>query len=456
MNFDGVQIAVTGLGRSGISVAKAAVNRGAKVTLLDEMSADTPEKLENIEMLQGFGVQVFTGWHGRIPENEFDLMVTSPGFARNHPSHRDCLGHGIPVISEVEFGYRISNAPVLAITGTNGKSTTTAMAWLMASGCIENAYLCGNISGSGYPELTFTEAADMAPEDGLLVAEISSYQLEWVHEFRPKAACITNVSHDHFDRHPDFSDYRNSKLRIFAQMGKGDYAVCAVGVKGLDDLAELLPAGVNLNWVGPGFSQSWSEESVILSGKSYPLAEFPFFGTHNAMNAAVAYTLVQSALGERASQGDMLSKLKTFRGIEHRLEYLTEIDGIRVFNNTMCTNPEALVTSVSSLPNRQHLLVGGNMKGVDYSNAIEYLMNSFHKIYLFGPKIPGSLQNLAGLPWPHFDQLEDAFRVAMQNAKDGELVVLSPGCASLAPYANFRERGIAFKEIVSRWKQAEK
>lgn len=456
MNLDSAQIAVTGLGRSGIGVAKAAALRGAKVTLLDEMSADTPEKLESIEILQGFGVQVFTGWHGRIPEKEFDLMVTSPGFSRNHPSHRDCLAHGISVISEVEFGYRICNAPVLAITGTNGKSTTTAMAWLMASGCIPDAYLCGNISGSGYPELTFTEAAAIAPADGLLVAEISSYQLEWVEEFRPKAACITNVSHDHFDRHPDFNDYRNSKLRIFAQMGAGDHVVCAVGAKGLDDLAELLPSGVELDWVGPGFAQDWSEEAIILGGESYPLADFPFFGTHNAMNAAVAYTLVRSALGERAVHGKMLDKLKTFNGIEHRLEFLTEINGIRIFNNTMCTNPEALMTSVSSLPNRQHLLVGGNMKGVDYSAAIEFLMNSFHEIYLFGQKIPGSLQNLAGLSWPHFDELEDAFRAAMQNAKDGELVVLSPGCASLAPYANFRERGIAFKEIVSRWQQAEK
>ena len=449
MDFSGKRIAVLGMGRSGIGVAHAAAKRGALVTLFDERFIDTPEKMEAQEALQGHGVEVVPGWHGRFEDPEFDLLVTSPGFARNHPAHQDALHSGIEIWSEVEFAYRIALCPIVAITGTNGKSTTTVMTWIMArSGC-PGALLCGNISGSGYDELTFTEAADRAGAAGLLIAEVSSFQLEWVHELRPRVACITNITPDHFDRHPDFADYRGTKLRLFANMGKGDTVVRAAHAAGLDELK--LSNGVNFVQVGDEQSTTWKPGVVILQGHEYAANELNLVGPHNLVNAATAYELAKAALGSTFIHEKAVEALRSFEGLEHRAEVIGQFRGVTVINASMTTNPAALIATASGSAQKLHILAGGVTKELDFGPALAFFRESDHEITLFGPEIPGRLQVLWGGEFPRFSTMEEAFEAAMERAMDGETVILAPGCASAPPHTNFRERGLAFKRYVKQW-----
>ncbi|HRI44911.1 MAG TPA: Mur ligase family protein, partial [Fimbriimonadaceae bacterium] len=224
MIASGLRIAVAGMGRSGIAIATEGRRRGALPTVFDEQSAETPSQFDAVERLQGQGIPIVTGWHGHLDAEEFDLLVASPGFRREHPAIRDMVRGGREVISEVEFAYRLAESPIVAITGTNGKSTTTALTWLLLRAAGADAVLCGNISGSGFDEVTLTEAAAMG-SGKVLVAEISSYQLEWVRDFRPRVAAITNITPDHLDRHPNFEDYRATKLRLFARMKRDDVVV---------------------------------------------------------------------------------------------------------------------------------------------------------------------------------------------------------------------------------------
>ncbi len=473
MNLQGRRIAIAGMGRSGFTIANAAQKRGAIVTVYDEHAADTDDRMAAVEKLQGLGVNVVTGWHGRLKDEAFDLLVASPGFKREHPAIRDALSKNKEVISEVEFAYRISKAPIIAITGTNGKSTTTVMTWLILKGAEVDAVLCGNLSGSGYPELTLTEAADVSTENQVLVAEVSSYQLEWVKEFRPRVATITNVTPDHLDRHPDFEDYKNTKLRLFAKMGNGDVVVVNEHEPSLhtEDLERAVSKDVALRVFSSATEPSSHEEwgaatelstrrqngTLILNGKEVRLQDLPLIGDHNITNALQAWELATAFLAadsERRFVG-MLRGLMEFKGLQNRMERLGEKNGVLLVNNSMCTNPRAVIVSSSSLPMRQHILMGGLTKNLDFSVVRDYLGHENHQVYLFGDEAsssePEALGTQLGKKWPEFPTLESAFQAATQAARPGEAILLAPGCLSAYPYANFRERGDAFRRIAKEW-----
>ncbi|HRF60273.1 MAG TPA: UDP-N-acetylmuramoyl-L-alanine--D-glutamate ligase [Fimbriimonadaceae bacterium] len=467
MNLAGSRIAVAGMGRSGQAIAKEAIARGAVVTVFDELPLESAASLEASERLQGFGVTVATGWHGHLDPTEFDLLVASPGFRRNHPAIRDMLGGGRHVISEVEFAFRIAAAPIVAITGTNGKSTTTVLTWLLLSGAGKHAVLCGNISGSGYPELTLTEAAASTETDGVLVAEVSSYQLEWVEDFKPKVAGITNITPDHLDRHPTFEDYYNTKLRLFAQMGDGDVAVLNESEPSLpaDRLLGAIPEGVGIRTFASGpvmygwdrgqFTQPSTRrdgDAIELSGRRVQLADLPLYGDHNVSNALMAWEMSVAMLGAEAGNAfeGMLGALAQFKGLAYRMERLGERYGVLVVNNSMCTNPMAVVTSSSSLDRPQHLLMGGDAKNLDFTPVWEYLQRIGHKLYLYGNAGDALVEQLGGLGALYPD-LEAAFAAATAVAQSGDAILLAPGCASAFPYSNFRERGEAFRAMAERW-----
>jgi UDP-N-acetylmuramoylalanine--D-glutamate ligase len=455
MDLAGKRLAVLGMGRSGIGVARAAVKRGAFVTLFDQQLSETPEALEAIDTLQSVGVDVVTGWHGRL-DAEWDLVVPSPGFSRKHPALLDAVELGIPVWSEVEFAYQIAKAPIIAITGTNGKSTVTTMTWMIANTCTK-AYLCGNLSGSGYPELTLTEAADIAGPDELLVAEVSSYQLEWVVDFKPVAAAITNITPDHFDRHPNFEDYKATKLNLFRNLGPESTIVQSAFSGGLsrDEIKRASPTGTASKLVGDErdpSADSWLDcGGFHLSGIPEMIRkdEVPFFGLHNYLNACMAWELTEAALREKFNPESALIGLKEFTGLRHRMELIAEINGIKLINNSMCTNPAALIASSQSLQQNQHLLIGGNTKNLDFQPVWDYLASSFHTQYVFGYNEPNTLrqQTEAG-----FDTMEQAAEAAFAKALPGEVIMLAPGCASATPFTNFRERGDAFRS----WTESKK
>lgn len=454
------RIAILGLGRSGIAAAKAALATGAEVFAIDEKGSDVPAIARAREELKKLGVTVETGWNRGLWEIGAETMVTSPGVPKNNAILLEAVRNGVEVISEVELAYRIAKAPIVAITGTNGKSTTTVMAWLCAKAAGYDAVLCGNIYGSGYDEVPLTEAAahphPPAPspfsgekgegETRALIAEISSFQLEWVDQFRPKSAVITNITADHLNRYESFDDYADTKRRIFNRMGPGDFAVWQDG-----DFRTEPPAGIHTLTYGQFGKNAWTSEFRLhLENEFVEKDALPFAEPHNFLNAMAACLLVFGLSDGRADPQVLLDALKEFRGLAHRMERIGTRNGISLINNSMCTNPAAVISSSRAVKGKQRLLIGGSNKDLDFIELGQYLAAEGHEAYLFGIDAEKIAAQLAG-PYPVFKTMAEAFAAAIHDVNEGETVMLAPGVASQDQFADFRDRGEQFRQLAKEW-----
>lgn len=484
--LDGLKVAVLGAGRSGIAVAKIAAQGGARVTLYD--SKPKEQIGWDLNALSHLNIRLVDNFNGPFSPAKTDLLVTSPGVDSRSPLLQEPKQQGIEVIGEVEFAYRISQAPIIAITGTNGKSTTTVMTYL----CLRDhgSILCGNIYGSGYEEVPLTEAAAFASPDQILVAEISSFQLEWIDRFRPKCAAITNIAPDHLNRYDSFEDYAETKRRIFKNMAKPDVYVRHPDPMTFADNPAFTVKETKL-----------TETAICIETYEIPFDDLPFQEPHNRKNAAMAGLLAFSYLtvfdngedtrhktqdistnpqdtGQNTQDISTTSQdprhktqdsspntqhstlnavrngLQNYHGLSHRMERVGERDGVRVVNNSMCTNPAALIASSSSVPQHQHLLIGGLTKDLDFSLLGDYLKATGHQAYLFGADATKINAQLGG-QFPVFNTMGEAFQSAIAEAHSGEVVMLSPGCASMDQYTDFRARGDEFKNLAKEWLQHE-
>jgi UDP-N-acetylmuramoylalanine--D-glutamate ligase len=439
--------------------------------IYDEQPEGAIAKRELISEAVSAGIELSLGWDGDFVERP-DLLVVNPAIPFAHPRVLAAIAEGIEVVGEIEFAYRLSRAPIVAITGSNGKSTTTVMAYLALRGAGVDAKLCGNIYGSGFDEIPLTEAAMNSTSEQILVAEVSSFQLERVKEFRPVAAAITNIVPEHADR-VSWEDYVASKHRIFAAQGAGDYAVVRA-----NDPVVVPPGGARLEYQARGKRQREAaaepskvavltfgatgeharieEDAIVFFGRSVSRREFQFTEPHNMLNAACAGLLACSALavvrgGSPAQYVDaMLPGLLEFRFIAHRMEPVGERGGIRVINNSMCTNPDAVVASAQAVRDPVHLLMGGVNKGLDFRRLKHYLANGRNRAYLFG-RDAEELNKMLGGNLPIFDTMKDAFDVATERAVSGEVIMLAPGCASSDQFRDFRDRGEVFKDMAKEW-----
>lgn len=447
--FEGLRFAVAGVGVSGLGACKAILRHGGTVVAFDEKPADSMQMIRAVDELQAVGVNVVSSWNGRLDPADFDILVVSPGLPRSHPSMRDMASRRI--WGEVELAYQISQAPIAAITGTNGKSTTTVLAYILLNAAQRQSRLCGNIAGSGWPEMPLTLAALDAGPDEVLAAEISSFQLETIHEFRPKVAAITNITPDHLDRHPDFADYEAAKLRIFENMGKGDVIVWNAAEESTTFAIpmETEAAVVAFDPTGrsDGRRTARNGDILYLSGQELDRRELSIFGEHSVANIFCAWEMA-CVFGDPGEAG--IEALKNFKGLSNRMEIVGERADIVLINNSMCTNPAAVIASSRALHRPQHLLIGGNTKGLDFAPLAKYLKDSGHKAYIFGPN-PDTMNERLGGGFPIFSEMPEALVEAADAAKPGDAVMLAPGCASAAPYASFRERGDAFKKAAKEW-----
>ncbi|CAN5573705.1 UDP-N-acetylmuramoyl-L-alanine--D-glutamate ligase [soil metagenome] len=485
-------VAVFGLGRSGLAVARAAVARGMAAVVYDE--AEIPAKPELVEEARGVGARVVLAWDGTFTETP-DAVIVNPAVRKDHPLLRRWVSEGVSVGSEVEFAYSISRAPIVAITGTNGKSTTTVMTWLALRACGEDAMLCGNIFGSGYDERPLTDAALEATESQVLVAEISSFQLEWVDRFQPVVAGITNITPDHLDRYGSFEEYAETKQRIFACQDESDFAV----VRANDPVVR--PPGKSGAGYVPRHQRGLStdrktgsprvltfgatsddarveEVEFVVFGERIPWSSLPMQTIHDRQNAAMAAMLTYGLLKHKSSpliteaiarrEGPLnpyatrkppsedalpsavIDGLRAFRGLAHRMESVGERDGVRLVNNSMCTNPDAVIKSTQALKDGAHILMGGVNKDLDFTPLARYLANRRHRVYLFG-RDAQKLRKILGTDVPIFATMTDAFSSAVQAARPGEVVVLSPGCASSDQFRDFRDRGDKFRDLAKEW-----
>ena len=405
---------VVGLARSGQAAALALARRGVPTVGVDR-SADV-----EVGRLAEAGVEVHPGTEEEGLLEDVELLIKSPGVPGESPLPAAARARGIPIWSEIELGFRLLRNPFVGVTGTNGKTTTSELLGAMFRAAGKPVAVAGNV---GRPLTSFDEALD---RDAWVVCELSSFQLEDVHKLRPRVAVLLNLEPDHLDRYASYDAYRAAKLRIFENQTEADIAVVP------HDFGAL-PGGA---------------ERIEFRADD-PLPAEPLIpGEHNRENAAAATAAARAAgIAETA----IAEALRTFPGVEHRLELVAEIDGVRFVNDSKATNTAAARRGIAAYAGQPlRLILGGSLKGESFDELAEGLPASVRSIDLIGEATEDLAASLgrAGRPYRRSQDLATAVGAAAGDAEPGDVVLLSPACASYDQFQNFEERGKTFRRLV--------
>jgi UDP-N-acetylmuramoylalanine--D-glutamate ligase len=444
VDLQGKRALVVGLGKSGVASALFLKSRGARVTVSD--SKPEAELRNEILLLLDHGITVETGGHGDRTFRGQDLIVVSPGVPFDAPQLEQARALGEPVIGEVELAAQFLPGSIVAITGANGKTTTTTLAGKIIAGGKFPTLVGGNI---GTPAISF---ADQARPDTWTVLEVSSFQLETIVSFRPQIAVILNITPDHLDRHKTFANYVNAKARIFENQQPEDFAVLNADDPTTAGLAGRTRA--QLFWfsrkkevekgsfVRSGhilFRDGKSEREIML------LSEIPLKGAHNLENV-LAGVSIGALVG--CLPGQIREAVRNFKAVEHRLEFVAKIAGVDYYNDSKATNVDATIKALESFPANIHLILGGKDKGSDYSALSQLLRERVKRVYTIGAAAAKIQSQIAGTEIVPSQTLENAVRSASESATTGDIVLLAPACASFDQFENYEHRGRVFKEIV--------
>jgi UDP-N-acetylmuramoylalanine--D-glutamate ligase len=454
MELNGKRALVVGLGKSGVASALFLKAHGAKVTVSDTKSGD--ELRNEIPILLDHAITVETGGHGDRTFRGQDLIVVSPGVPVDAPPLVQARALGEAVIGEIELAAQFLPGPIVAITGSNGKTTTTTLTGEIMTAAGFPALVGGNI---GTPAISLAERA--TPET-VIVLEVSSFQLETIQTFRPKVAVVLNVTPDHLDRHRTFEVYVDAKARMFENQQGSDFAVLNADDPTCVSMAARTRAQVfwfsrqkeveRGAWVRDGnivFRDGRSER-----GKSQreilQVSEIPLKGAHNLENvlAAVCAGALMGCAPEKIRQA-----VRDFKAVEHRLEFVATIRGVDYYNDSKATNVDATIKALESFPANIHLILGGKDKGSDYTVLNDLLRQRVKRVYTIGAaaaKIESQIVSSknGGPEVVHAETLENALRKANAAAQPGDVVVLAPACASFDQFKSYEHRGKVFKEIV--------
>jgi len=401
------RVLVVGLARSGLAAAGALARRGVEV-----VAADRADEVET-GRLGDLGVELRLGTEEEALLEGVDLVVKSPGVPAESPLVAGARTRGIPVWSEVELGYRLlpAGACLVGVTGTNGKTTTTELLGAILRAAGRPVEVAGNVGRA------LTDAAEAATEETWIACELSSFQLEDVNELACDVAVLLNLEPDHLDRHGSFDAYRAAKLRIFERAR-----------------AKVVPRGSGLDGV------EFSADDPLPAEPLIP-------GRHNRENAAAA-TAAARATG--VPDDAIAEALRTFPGVPHRLEPVRELDGVRWVNDSKATNTAAARRGVAAYDAPLRLILGGSLKGEDFGPFARDLPANVRSIYLIGAASDelGHALEAAGRAYLRAGDLPTAVSRAAADAEPGDVVLLSPACASYDQFANFEERGDAFRRLV--------
>ncbi len=435
---------VMGAGRSGLAAARFLAGQGREVVLTDSR----PDPGPDLEIaLAGAGVPGVWGGHPPALLDRCVELVVSPGIPRTAPFVAEALRRDIPVIGEVELAHRVLRARrdgsrVLAVTGTNGKSTTTDLAahLLRVSGLPSVA--CGNLG------LPFLEAVEAAGPATVFVVELSSYQLESVAAFHAEAAAFLNLTPDHLARHGDLEGYRRAKLRIFERQGEGDVRVVPDGHPEWWQDAPGAARTLRFGWTP---CEAWCDAAGMLrlGGEALlPRRELRIPGGHNVENALAAALLARhgGARIEAIREG-----LHSYPGLAHRIAFCGEKGGVQAYNDSKGTNVDATLTAIRALSGPLVLLLGGTDKGASYGPLREALAGKLRRLVFLGEAIPQLTRDLGDLPHDVIPAFDEAVAAALALARPGDQVLLSPACASFDQFNNFEERGERFESLVRDW-----
>ena len=442
MELQGKKFLLLGLARTGKACARFLVKRGATVSVSDLRSG--AELKEEMSELTGLALSYFLGGEDRRALAGVDCVIPSPGVPADNPLLRDAVARRIAVLSEIEIAYRFLPAPLVAITGTNGKSTTTSLVGEMLKAGGKKVFIGGNI---GAPLIGF-----VCGEWEWGVVEISSFQLEWVEQFRPRIAALLNLSEDHLDRYPDFAAYCQAKERVFAAQRQDDIAI----LNRDDPLVWALRGHLTARVVSFGFGEVtdgvyvlndtivWRDGSSM--EEKFPLGGVKIQGVHNVENMMAAIA-VAKAVG--VCQAAIQRALEQFPGLEHRLEFVRERNGVRFYNDSKGTNVGAVMKSLASFSAPVLLLAGGVDKGGSYDILRDAVKQKVRRLILFGAArqiIANALGDLTETVV--VDDLAAAVRDAAGHAQPGDVVLFSPACSSFDMFRNYAERGKAFRSLV--------
>lgn len=446
MNLEGKRVLVAGTGISGIGAAKLLTVSGIETVLYD--GNDKLEK-EEIKERVGNPVEVILGELTDDIVKGFDMMVLSPGISVNAPFVQKFSTAGIPVWSEIELAYYFSKGEIAAITGTNGKTTTTALVGEIVACQCESTFVVGNI---GIP---YTNVALDTKEESMIVAEISSFQLETIESFCPKVSAVLNITPDHLDRHGTVECYADTKLKIAMNQTQEQFCVLNyddVTTKAMADRIHATPVffsrlekldqGVYLD--GDAFVISWNGETKVIC----TMDDINLLGGHNHENilAAIGISYFMGIKPEAILEG-----IRKFKGVAHRIEYVAEINGVAYYNDSKGTNPDAAIKGIQAMNRPTYLIGGGYDKKSTYDEWIDAFDGKVKELILLGQ----TAEKIAQTAREHgFEQivmvesLEEAVMYAADHASNGDAVLLSPACASWGMFKNYEVRGDQFKELV--------
>ncbi|HBM6053425.1 TPA: UDP-N-acetylmuramoyl-L-alanine--D-glutamate ligase [Enterococcus faecium] len=447
--YENKKVLVLGLAKSGVSAAKLLHELGALVTVNDGKPFDeNPEAQE----LLSLGIKVITGSHPiELLDEEFSLMVKNPGIPYSHPLVAKAQEMGIPVITEVELAYEVAECPIIGITGTNGKTTTTTMTGLLLNAGADQgiARLAGNI---GYPA---SGVAQEAKSEDKIVMELSSFQLMGITDFRPHIAVITNIYEAHIDYHGTRKEYVKAKWNLQKNMTEKDYLILNWNQSELQELAQRTKARVL-----PFSTKEVLEDGVYADDysiyykkeKIMEISELGVPGKHNVENALAAISVAELY---GISNEAIRETLHFFHGVPHRTQYVGEIQGRKFYNDSKATNILATKMALSGFETSKVVLLAG---GLDRGNTFDELIPSLKGIkamVVFGQtkeKLMDAGKKAGIETIVTADSVEQAVPLALENSTDGDVVLLSPANASWDQYPNFETRGNRFMEAVNRLK----
>ncbi len=442
----GRRVAVVGLARSGTAAARLLHAAGARVVATDTkpLQALGPEARD----LAGLGVRLLLGGVRPQAVRGVDLVVVSPGVPLGSPQLAPARAAGIPVIGELELAWRAMEADTIAITGTNGKTTTTTLVGALLAEHARPVLVGGNI---GIP---LAAHAPSVPADGLVVCEVSSFQLETTELFRPRVAAVLNVTPDHLDRHGTFTAYTEAKARIFLNQTEADCAVLNADDEVAGTLAARTRARVvwfsRRRMVDPGVFVEAGRIAAKFNGHVEdicPVGAIFLRGGHNVENVLAATACALWAGVAPATIGRAIAR---FRGVPHRIEFIRDLKGVHYYNDSKGTNVASTIKALESFTERIVLIAGGQGKGQDFTPLATVARGRVAQAVVIGqdgPQLQAALE-AAGIPVTPAVSLEAALHAARAAAQPGDVVLLSPACASFDMFQNFEHRGDVFKGLV--------
>lgn len=454
--FKNSSFTILGAGRSGIAAAKLLKSNGAKVFLSDGSDLNSLKYFDE-ELLRKEGIEFEIGAHSdRIYEN--DIFIKSPGI----PPYSEVIVKAVDlnkkIYSEVEAAYRFCRCPVIAITGTNGKTTTTVLTGEIFKKAGYDTKVCGNVG------LAFSEVINETDENSIVILEVSSYQLENTEEFRPTVSVMMNITPDHIDWHGSFENYQRAKMKIMMNQSGNDLAVINYDDKILREITKESHvrkayfsikenlSGMNMeegSYQEDGkivyFNKAKNTKEVIMETR-----EINIRGSHNLYNSLAA---VISARAFEIRKEIIRDTLMSFQGVEHRIEFVRELYGVRYYNDSKATNIDSLIVALQSFDKNVILILGGREKGNDYSVVDELVKERVREIISIGEakeKIYDHFNKIIEIT--KVNSLEEAVNRAYRSGKMGDTVLLSPACKSFDMFDSFEHRGKEFKRLVNNLK----